>query len=230
MIEDPPLISIQNRSRRPSESQLALLKGLPTGFIVDAMYGVGALPFDIQALSPGILPQSFCGPALTCNPGPADVLALVVAMSEIQPGDIVVNATGGWTGCAAVGDRVLGMAKNAGASGFVTDGLVRDIDGIEGVGLPVYCAGVSPNSPFNSGPGSIGTPVVLGDRVINDGDVLVADRDGVVHIPLDQLDEVTARARHIATVEAELDAKVAQGLIVTDAVKDLLASDKVKRF
>lgn len=229
MIEDPPLIDIQSRENTPTSRQIAALSVHPTGFLVDAMFGSGAIPYDIKALSPGTLPVKFCGPALTCDPGPADVIAVVAAVSEVQAGDILVAATGDWTGCAAVGDRVLGMAKNAGAAGFVTDGLVRDVDGVEAVGLPVYCKGVSPNSPFNSGPGTVGFPVQLGGVQICNGDVLVADRDGVVVVPFERIDEVASRAAHISEVEAQLDAQVAAGLIVPDSMKELLAGDRVRR-
>lgn len=230
MIEDPPLITIAARPNRPVAAQIEALGGFPTGFLVDAMYGSGALPFSIKALSPGVLPQKFCGPALTVDPGPADVLTLVASLAEVEQGDVLVCATGGWTGCAAVGDRVLGMARNGGVCAFVTDGLVRDVDGIEQVGLPVYCAGVSPNSPYNSGPGTIGAPVNIGDRMIGTGDLLVGDRDGVVVVPYAMIDTVIERATHIAEIETELDAKVAQGQSVPPAIVELLASDKVRRL
>ena len=230
MIEDPPLLTIESRKNKLSNEQISAMALVPTGFIVDAMNGQGALPFDIDALSPGILPAKLCGPALPCDPGAADVLATVAALSEISPGDILIVATGGWKGCAAVGDRVLGMALNAGAKGLVTDGLVRDLDGIEQVGLPVYCRGVSPNSPYNNGPGSVGMPVTLGDRRICNGDLVVADRDGVVIVPFERVDEVIEKTHHIAEVEQALDLKVSEGLTVPESMLELLATDQIKRI
>jgi len=66
---------------------------------------------------------------------------------------------------------MLGMARNLGVAGFVTDGMVRDIIGIQGVGLPVYCAGVTPNSPVRNGPGTVGEPVDIGGLRIESGDI-----------------------------------------------------------
>ena len=231
MIEDPPLITIKSRTLSVTDSDLQALAQFPSSFIVDAMNGRGALPHTIVPLSSGTLPAQFCGRALTVDPGPADVLAVIAALSEIESGDVLVIATASYSGCAAIGDRVIGMAKNAGACAIVTDGLVRDIDGIEKVGLPVYCSGVSPNSPYNNGPGSIGTGIVIGDRKITRNDVLVADRDGVVVVPGDQVAEVIKRCQHINQVEQELDAEVDQGLCVPTSMQELLqAGDRVRRI
>lgn len=231
MIEDPPLLTIKSRELNVEDSDVQALAGIPTSFVVDAMGGRGALPHNIEPLSPHVLPAGFCGRALTIDPGAADVLAVVAALDEIEAGDVLVIATAGHTGCAAIGDRVIGMAKNAGAIAIVTDGLVRDIDGIEKVGLPVYCTGVSPNSPYNTGPGSIGTSIVIGDRQITRDDVLVADRDGVVVVPGLLLKDTIKRCLHITKVENELDAEVEQGLCVPASMQELLAAgEKVRRI
>ena len=73
-------------------------------------------------------------------------------------------------------------------------------------------------------------PVTLGDRSITAADVLVADRDGVVVVPFDRVDSVIEKATEISGLETALDAKVADGMIVPDAIKELLASSRVKRF
>lgn len=228
MIEDPPLLTIKARTTVIAAAQLEELASFPTSFVVDAMNGKGALPMGVKPMSAN-LPANFCGRALTVDPGPADVLATVAALGEIQPGDVMVIATQGHLGCAAIGDRVIGMAKNAGAVAIVTDGLVRDMDGIEKVGLPVYCCGVSPNSPYNTGPGYIGTNVVVGDRVIAGGDAVLGDRDGVVVVPGDEISTVLERCRQIVTIEHELDSEVAKGLKIPATMAELLSSDSVRR-
>jgi 4-hydroxy-4-methyl-2-oxoglutarate aldolase len=96
------------------------------------------------------------GVAMTCHCGPADNLALFGALATAQAGDILVAATDAFTATSVTGDLLLGMAKNRGLLGLVTDGLVRDLAGVLGVGLPVYCAGVTPNSPARNGPGTVG--------------------------------------------------------------------------
>lgn len=230
MIEEPPLLRIAGADsrQRPRQTQIDALTGVPTGFVCDAMEGKGALS-GIAPLDPAALPVAMCGPALTVHSGPEDILALLAALGEVQPGDVLVNAFG-WQGCAAAGDRLMGMAKNGGAAGLVTDGPVRDHEGIVKVGLPVFCTGLCPNSPYAKGPGSVGLPVRLGGLVVESGDMIVADRDGVVVVPFARIDEVIEAVAHIAELETSLDAEIAGGLKLPGEIAELLSGPNVKRL
>ena len=210
MIEDLPPIRTAP-VQRPDPALVEQLRGTPTGFIVDALGGSGALDYRLK---PAIAEQyAFCGVALTCHAGPADNLALIHALASVQPGDVVVAATDGHIGCAITGDLVLGMARNRGAVGFVTDGCVRDLAGIRQVGLPAWSMGVTPNSPHRSGPGTVGRPVMVAGVHVCAGDVVVADADGVVVVPQARLAEVAARLPAIRQAEASADAAVRAGAI-----------------
>ena len=99
---------------------------------------------------------------------------------------------------------------------------MRDTAGIRGVGIPVFCRGVSPNSPARNGPGTVGEPLALGGVAVAAGDVAVLDEDGVVIVPRDRLDAVLARLPAIREAEAELDAKVKSGLGVPGFVCTVL--------
>lgn len=214
MIEEPPKLTIRKPARRPTAAQIQAFQGMPTGFVVDALGGRGALDASIKPLQAGHV----AGPALTAGNGAADIMATLAALTQLQADDVFVVGFEGFQGCAAVGDRVCGMARNAGAVAVVTDGPVRDLDGIEAVGIPVWCTGVTPNSPYTQGPGEVGLPVNLGGRCIDTGDMIVADRDGVVVVPFDQIDAVIGRLVEVRAAEEALDAEVAQGLAVPDAV------------
>ncbi len=210
MIEDAPKIRVAKELRRPRPDQMAALRGVPTGFVVDALGGSGGLDYRIK---PVVSEQAaFCGVALTCDAGPADNLAVFAALRLLQPGDVLAAATGGHAGCAVAGDLLLGMARNCGAVAFVTDGCVRDIPGLREVGLPCFALGVTPNSPAREGPGTVGFPLVLAGAAIATGDILVGDQDGVVVVPFERIDEVLVRLDAVRTAEAELDAKVKAGL------------------
>lgn len=230
MIEEPPLITLKTRTsrNRPTPQQIAAFVDVPTGFLCDAMEGQGALDYTIKCL-PG-LPDRVVGPALTCHCGPQDILALVSALTEVEPGDVVVNATGSWRGCAAIGDRVSGMAKNAGAAGVVTDGLARDLPGIQDVGLPLFCAGISPNSPFGKGPGSVGMAIKIAGHLVDSGDMIVADQDGVVVVPFARIDEVIETLIKVKELEAELDGAVAKGLKAADSIVELVNGPQCRRI
>ena len=219
MIKDPPLLTISRNFARPSASDVAAFAGVPTGYAVDAMAGRGALDYRIKPLAPAS--SVLVGVAVTCQCGPADNLALFAALAVAQPSDILITAT------SVTGDLLIGMAKNRGIRGLVTDGLVRDVAGILAVGLPVYCAGITANSPVRNGPGTVGLPVVLGGGAIASGDLVIGDNDGIVIVPRDQIGMVLKRLPDIRTAEAALEAKVKGGLEVPDFIQAILDSDRV---
>ncbi len=208
MIEDTPQLQTQP-IERPDPKLVEQFRGTPTGFLIDAMGGTGALDFRIK---PAISEQyAFCGVALTCYAGPADNLALVHALQYVESGDVLMVATDSFTGCAVTGDLVLGMAKNSGAVGFVTDGCVRDLVGLKSVGLPAWSAGITPNSPHRNGPGTIGFPINIAGYPVRSGDLVVADQDGVVIIPAEKILFVLEKLPSIRTAEAAADESVRQG-------------------
>jgi len=233
MIENPPLIQIKKKSsrKRPSEKQINGFKNIPTGFICDALNGYAALDPSIKPLSiPGKKVKQIVGPALTVFSGAADVLGMAIALSEIEPGDIVVNGVSGFQGTAAVGDRIAGMIKNNGGVGLVTDGPMRDLDGIIDTGLDCFCTGLNPNSPFNSGPAKIGFPMNIGGTTVSSGDIIVADSDGVTVVPFDKIDEVLKKLDRIIEVESAMDKEVSEGLKISQKALDYLKSDQVVYF
>ncbi|MEP4196950.1 MAG: RraA family protein [Aliishimia sp.] len=221
MIEEPKALTVKHAAQRPTRKQIAAFQGVATGFVVDALFGTGAMEPDITPL--GGHKDHVAGPALTIDNRPSDVLALLAAGPFVQKGDIVINAFAGFQGCAAAGDRVAGMLKNSGAIGLVTDGPMRDFAGVMEVGLPCWCRGLHPNSPYATGPGRIGLPIQIGARQVESGDMIVADQDGVVVVPFAKIDEVIAGLALVAILEVELDAKVANGLRIPEAIEDLLS-------
>jgi 4-hydroxy-4-methyl-2-oxoglutarate aldolase len=228
MIKDPPLLRIRRKFTRPTEALLAGFADVPTGYLVDAMGGSGCLGYRIKPLAERT--KVMVGTAMTCHAGPADNLALFGALQAARKGDILVCATESFTGTAVVGDLLLGMAQNRGVAGLVTDGLVRDIVGLLKVDLPVYCAGVTANSPARNGPGTVGLPVVLGGVKVEAGDIIVGDRDGVVVVPLAEAAGVLARLGEVKAAEASLEAKVRGGLEVPDFIQAIIASDRVEEI
>lgn len=228
MIEEPPLLTIKRPSRRPSQAQIDAFADVPTSFVVDAMFGDGALIPDIRPLPLGDRAPHVAGPALTVENGPADILALLGALGSIQPGDIVMSSFDGHQGCAAAGDRVSAMMKNCGAAGFVTDGPMRDLDGIAEVGLPAWCTGLTPGSPFTNGPGRVGFGIVIGGRPVETGDMVVADQNGVAVVPFERIDAVIEMLDKVRALELSLDAQLKGGLDIPQDIRDLLASDQVK--
>ena len=225
MLGDPPVVTLKRRFERPSDAQIAALAGVPTGFVVDLLMGQGAIDHRVKPLWPE---SAFTAPVLTANCGPRDNLGLLVALEVAKPGDVIALATGGFEETAVLGDHVAAMAKNKGVVAFVTDGLVRDVDGLVEVGFPVWSAGVSPNSPYKNGPCEVGTAVTLGGVAVRSGDLMVGDRDGVVVVPREKIDQVTAGLSDIQAKEDEMGRLIADGLSAPGFVRELLASDKTR--
>lgn len=228
MIEDPPLLTLRRNFARPTESQVAAFEGVPTGFVVDAMNGRGALDCRIKPISE--TQARFHGVAVTCDNGPADNLAAFFATEIAVPGDVIVAATDAFMATAVAGDLMLGMARNKGAAAFVTDGLVRDITGIRDVGMPCFSAGVTPNSPVRNGPGTVGQPIVVGGVRVDAGDIIVGDIDGVVVVPHGAIDDVISRLAEIRAAEKELDAQVRDGLTTPPFLQAFYDSGQIQEI
>jgi 4-hydroxy-4-methyl-2-oxoglutarate aldolase len=118
------------------------------------------------------------------------------------------------------------MMKNRGVTAFVTDGFVRDIQGIRAVGLPCYAAGVTPNSPARNGPGTVGLPIVVGGVAVNAGDIVLGDEDGVVVVPSSRIEQTIARLPGVRAAEADLEAKVKAGLQVPAFIQKLIEAGR----
>ena len=213
MLDTPPALTIRRTFQRPPRDAIAKLEGALTGQVADALGGLGALDAAIKPIAgaPSSM-RSFVGPAFPCMNSPADQLALVGALAYAEPGDVLVVGTEAYLGTAVIGDLMAGMLLNSGAAALVTDGAVRDTPGIIGVGLPVYCAGISPNSPQRNGPGTVGLAISIGGVTVNPGDVVVGDGDGVVVVPQHAVDTVIGGVEEIRRQETEVEAKVKEGL------------------
>ena len=117
------------------------------------------------------------------------------AADEAPPGAVIVVDGGGALDRALWGDRMSTLALERELAGLVVDGAVRDVDGIEALGFPVFATGVTPTPPVGrERPGELGITVTCGDLTVRPGDVVYGDRDGVVVVPAELHDEILDRA------------------------------------
>ena len=164
--------------------------------------------------------SQLCGTALTVDAGPGDNLAPWAALEIAKPGDVIVITTGEYLNCSVIGDIYAGMAKNAGVRGIVTDGVVRDLPGINDVGIPVFARGISPNSPWKNGPGKVGLPILIGGVTVKAGDVVIGDQDGIVIVAREKAGEVGRKLQAVLAKEKQMDAGVKAGLTVPAWLKE----------
>lgn len=226
MLEEPPLLEVKRHWARTPPELLARFEGAQTGHIVDAMSGRGALD---RAIKPQVSAAArFIGTALPVATGPSDNLALIAGIAVSKPTDVVVTASDAFERTAVCGDIVSQLAKNAGCAAIVIDGMARDLEGLDAVGLPIFARGVTPNSCVKSGPGTVGQPVVAGGVRIEAGDMIMGDRDGVVVVPAARVAEVADRVDAIREAEAKLITTVEAGMTTLPFMDELLNSNRVK--
>ena len=229
MIEEPKPLTIKKNWKRPSKKQLKAFENIPTGFVTDALDGDGTLSIDIKPVGDGRdINCVVVGAAVTAGNNAADIMGTLAALNFIQEGDVLVASFSGHQGNAAAGDRVMGMLKNCGGAGFVTDGPMRDYVGLIEVGLPAWCTGLTPASPFTKGPATVGLPINIGGQKVESGDIIVADLDGVVVVPHSKIDIIIERLSHITDLEYSLDAEVREGLKIPGPVKEMVLETNVK--
>jgi 4-hydroxy-4-methyl-2-oxoglutarate aldolase len=222
---NPPALTVRRNFPRPSVEHVQQLREAPTGWIVDANGRRGALDHRIRPITRAV---RFCGVALTVRTRPRDNLAPYAAIQFARAGDIMVVACEAYEEASVVGDLLLGMAKNQGVAGLVTDGMVRDVDGLNGVGIPVFARGLSPNSPYKDGPGSIGLPVCIGGVTVESGDVIVGDQDGIVVVARAAVPEVVAALHEVRVKENKMEKLVAEGAKLPPGMDALIAEKGIR--
>lgn len=182
---------------------LRALKGAPVAVIsdnLDRMPGlVGLKAFHRSGAMLGV--------AVTVRTRAGDNLAIHKALELIKPGDVLVVDGGGDTSRALVGEIMKCIAESKGCAGFVIDGAIRDSAAFAASDFPCYARAINHRGPYKAGPGSINVPVSVGGSVIEPGDVVVGDEDGVVafnptHVPA----LVNAVAAQIKREEATMQA------------------------
>lgn len=143
------------------------------------------------------------------------------AIDLAQPGDVIVVQHLSRDDCAGWGGLLSTAAKAVGVAGVVVDGLVRDIDESEDLGLPVFARGVTPVTARNR-VSEIATnePVVIGGVTVNPGDFVLADGSGVAVIPSARLHEVAETARSMLAVENGIRAALARGIQISVAMNE----------
>ncbi len=225
MAANPPALTVRRSFPRPAESLVRRLAEAPTGWVVDANGRRGALDYRVRPLT---RMQRFCGVALPVWSRARDNLAPYAAIQFARPGDVMVIAADAYEEASVVGDVLVGMAKNQGVSAFVTDGMVRDIEGLNAVGIPVFARGLCPNSPYKDGPGTIGLPISLAGVSIDAGDVVLGDQDGVVVVKRESLESVVAALADIKAKEDKMEKLVAGGAKLPPGLEQIIAEKGVK--
>lgn len=210
---------------RPNPAAYASFNAYAAANISDAFFKRQTLPHHIKPVYAGC--PGIVGPAVTAQVTPGDELLALKAIEIAEPGDVIVVVGAYSPRFCLWGGIMSTMAKARGVAGLITDGLVRDVDETRRAGFAIYAAGVTPLAPcINVPPGELNYPIVFGTAEIRPGDVMVADEDGVVCVPQDQIAAVDAAVQ--ARMEKERgwrrEIEQTRGMILKDMVDKLLAA------
>ena len=156
---------------------ISALTGLATSVVSDVMGrtigAVSILPVNKSSVS-------VCGNAVTVSVRAGDNLLIHKALQILKSGDVLVVDGGGDITRALFGEIMMTVAKSKGAIGCVFDGAIRDVDAFEKHKFPCWARGVNMRGPYKDGPGSINTSISIGGMVVNPGDVILGDCDGII--------------------------------------------------
>lgn len=124
------------------------------------------------------------GTALTVKTRPGDNLIIHKALDMLEPGDVLVVDAGGELKNAVFGEIMMTIAMEKQAAGIVINGSIRDVAAFKEANYPIYAKGVTHLGPYKDGPGEINVPVEIDSMIVNPGDLVVGDEDGLVVVPL----------------------------------------------
>jgi 4-hydroxy-4-methyl-2-oxoglutarate aldolase len=193
----------------------ALVAEAATYALADLHESLGAVQGRMALMSarmrPLIAGQRISGAAVTSYNFPGDNLMIHVALNVAQRGQILVLTNGGGTQGALWGDVACTFAVHKGIAGVVADGPVRDIDALREMNFPVWATAISPSHPEKRGPGSVNVPVVVDGVLVEPGDVIVADGDGVLVIPQAHLARTLEGAKQRAGREVAIRHRIKAG-------------------
>lgn len=195
------------------QADLATLARLGVATIHEAMGRTGLIDIELRQLIRG---SRVAGPARIAACAQDDNLMVHAVMAEAQAGEVLVLTMPEPSPVALLGELLATQAAVRGVAGVLVDGAVRDVDELEGLGLPVWTRYIRARGARKDVPGRLDVPVVVGGAEIRPGDIVVLDCDGGVVVPAERAHEVEQLARAREERERKLRARLAAGELSYD--------------
>jgi 4-hydroxy-4-methyl-2-oxoglutarate aldolase len=188
------------------------LRGLTVADLSDALSGAGHPPRllgqSLWSLTSG---ARICGQAVTAFCAKGDGLMSHCALFLAHPGDVLVLADGGSGDAALFGGNMAIDARALGVAGIIVDGPVRDVSRMRALKLPLWARSTSPRRGAKKGEGSVNMPLSCAGALVNPGDIIVADDDGILALAPFHIDEIVHAVQRKLVEESALARRIEQG-------------------
>jgi 4-hydroxy-4-methyl-2-oxoglutarate aldolase len=194
---------------RPDRSLIEAFRDLGAATVYEAAGRSGSVDPAIKPLARGV---RLLGPAITVRCHPRDNLMLHKALQIAQAGDVLVAATDGYPQAGYWGGLMATSAMARKLGGLALDGCIRDSEEILRMGFPIFCRGTCIRGTTKSVLGSVNHSILFGEVVVNPGDLVLGDDDGLVIIPQANIETVLAASRKRVESETQKAAVLAGGV------------------
>ena len=211
----------------PPKELVDKFRTLPASGVADCMNRLCALSPEIRLLSNPS--KSFmAGTAVTVKNRNGDNQMIHQAMDIAGEGDVIIVSNEGGRDRSLVGENMCLYTKFRKIEGMVLDGPIRDIESIGEMDWYVYGTGTTPAGPYRSGPGEVNVPICCGGIMVNPGDIILGDLDGVIVIPRQEAAALYEVAAEFVRKDIEKTKNAVKGISDRTWVKELLDSGKIE--
>ena len=222
------IFQINKKFKKPNKSDVLEFQNISVSMISDSMGNLNTMDSGINMM---FKDKKVCGPAVTVTTRTGDFLSVLKALEISTKGDVIVIDSNSSPDTANWGEITTMEAKYKQLSGIVIDGFFRDYNEISEMDFPIFARGTSPRVANRNNLGEVNVSINCGGAVVNAGDLVVGDSDGVVVIPTNKVKEVLVQTKKLLKYEEKIKKYITEGGNQVDYFKlDKLRNNLLKNY